>query len=82
MDDRIRMKEVVSGARKKGITTSKTEIAEGILIDASNSHTALVCLNNIERGQTKSMTRIQVVATCKILDCTADQLFGVKPKIK
>ena len=80
-DNRIRILEAVSEARKQGITISKTELAMRVM-GSNNPHSAIVRLNNFERGTSRSIDRIKIVALCRELDTDANQLFGVKPKIK
>ena len=81
MRNRILIKEAVTKARKQGITISKGELANRCF-PSKSSHSSIVRLNNYERGDSVKIDRIQIVALCRELDTTADQLFGVKPKIK
>jgi len=81
MKNRILIKEAVEKARNQGITISKSELANRVF-KSKNSHSSIVRLNNYERGDSTKIDRIQIVALCRELDTTADQLFGVKPKTK
>lgn len=81
MENRIRVKEAVTKARDQGNTMSKTAIAQKIYPN-TDPHTAIVCLNNLESARTVNIDRVKVAAICKVLDTTADQLFGIKPKTK
>jgi len=79
LENRIRIKEAIEYARKKGIKIKKKDLAVSIFNDASSEHSAVVCLNNYENGIRTKMDRNQIKKICERLEVDPNYLFNIRP---
>ena len=77
-ENRIRIREAIQYAKSQGKKIKKKDFA-GLIFPYVSQRSAVVCLNNYERGQSKKMDRQQVMTICKKLGCDANMLFGTPP---
>lgn len=75
MENRIRIREAIHYAKKQGKKIKKREFA-GLIFPYTSERSAVVCLNNYERGATTKMDRIQINELSKRLGVDANFLFG------
>ena len=77
-ENRIRIREAIQYAKSQGKKIKKREFA-GLIFPYTTERSAVVCLNNYERGATTKMDRIQITELCKRLSVDANFLFGTPP---
>ena len=77
-ENRIRIKEAIAHAKQQGRKVKKKEFA-GLVFPYTSERSAVVCLNNYERGQSTKMDRQQVTTICKRLGVDSNFLFGTPP---
>lgn len=75
MENRIRIREAILHAKSQGKKIKKKNFA-GLIFPYTSERSAVVCLNNYERGHTTKMDRIQITEICKRLGCDPNFLFG------
>ena len=75
MENRIRIREAIQYAKGQGKKIKKREFA-GLIFPYTTERSAVVCLNNYERGATTKMDRIQITEISKRLGVDANFLFG------
>jgi hypothetical protein len=75
MENRIRIREAILHAKKQGKKIKKRDFA-GLIFPYTSERSAVVCLNNYERGATTKMDRIQISEISKRLGVDANFLFG------
>lgn len=80
MDNRIRITEAINFAKRNGKKIKKKDFA-GKIFTYTTARSAVVCLNNYERGQSTKMDRQQISIICKETGTDANFLFGTPPMI-
>ena len=75
MENRIRIREAIQYAKSQGKKIKKREFA-GLIFPYTTERSAVVCLNNYERGATTKMDRKQITELSKRLGVDANFLFG------
>ena len=75
MENRIRIREAIQYAKSQGKKIKKREFA-GLIFPYTTERSAVVCLDDYERGATTKMDRIQITEISKRLGVDANFLFG------
>ena len=78
MENRIKIREAILYAKSQGKKIKKRDFA-GLIFPYTSERSAVVCLNNYERGHTTKMDRIQITELSKRLGVDANYLFGTPP---
>jgi len=78
MNNRIRISEAINYAKSQGKKIKKKDFA-GKIFTYTTARSAVVCLNNYERGQSTKMDRQQISIICKETGVDANFLFGTPP---
>ena len=81
MENRIKIREAILYAKSQGKKIKKREFA-GLIFPYVSQRSAVVCLNNYERGQSKKMDYKQITEICRRLGCDPNYLFGWKEPMK
>jgi len=77
MNNRLRISEAINYAKSQGKKIKKKDFA-GKIFTYTTARSAVVCLNNYERGQSTKMDRQQIHTICRETGVDPNFLFGWK----
>jgi len=77
MANRIRITEAINYAKSQGKKIKKMDFA-GKIFTYTTARSAVVCLNNYERGQSTKMDKQQIHTICRETGVDPNFLFGWK----